>query len=357
MSEENNNPAGTIEIRDGEDFDIRAVHEKLRAEVEDLPDGELEVRQFPSGASNLTYLLRIEDWEGVLRRPPLGKIPPKAHDMGREAGILRRINPVYPLAPKPYFFTNDEGIIGAPFYVMERRKGVVLDDSWPDGVEPSPELCRGLSETLVDTLVELHAVDIEEAGLTDLGRPEGFLERQAKGWVGRYEKARTSDYAEEKPLVLWLMKDIPESPEPTIIHNDFKLNNLILAPDDPTSVIAVVDWEMTTTGDPLFDLAVSMTYWARHDDPEGLQKVLPTVVSTSPDFYTRDEMMERYAEKSGRDLSEMRWHIVFGYFKLAVILQQIYARYHAGQTRDERFRDFDRRVANLIVHAHGLTDE
>lgn len=355
MSENNNNAAGTIEIRDGEDFDLRAVYEKLRSEVDGLPDGDLEVRQFPSGASNLTYLLKIDDWEGVLRRPPLGKIPPKAHDMGREAGILSRINPVYPLAPKPYFFTDDVKIIGAPFYVMERRRGIVIDDAWPEGMEPSRELCRKLSETVVDTLAELHAVDLEEAGLTDLGRPEGFLERQTRGWVGRYEQARTSDYPEEKPLVAWLTKDIPESPKATIIHNDFKLNNLILAPNDPTEVVAVVDWEMTTTGDPLFDLAVSMTYWARHDDPEGLQRVLPTVVSTSPDFYTRGEMMERYAEKSGRDLSDMRWHIVFGYFKLAAILQQIYARYHAGQTKDERFRDFDERVKNLIVHAHDLT--
>lgn len=360
MSEDNNNAVGdeefgTIGVRDGEGFDIRAVHEKLREELEDLPEGDLEVRQFPSGASNLTYLLRIGGWEGVLRRPPLGPIPPKAHDMGREAGILSRINPVYPLAPKPYFFTEDEAVIGAPFYVMERRTGTVIDDEWPEGLEPTREICRGLSETVVDTLVELHAVDIEEAGLGDLGRPEGFLERQTKGWVGRYEKAKTSEYPEAEPVMGWLTKDIPESPAPTIVHNDFKLNNLILKPGDPTTVVAVVDWEMTTTGDPLFDLAVSLTYWARHDDPEGLQEVLPTVVSTSKDFYTRDEMMERYAEKSGRDLSDMRWHIVFGYFKLAVILQQIYARYRAGQTKDARFADFDRRVANLIVHAHDLT--
>ncbi|AHY45907.1 putative aminoglycoside phosphotransferase [Rubrobacter radiotolerans] len=355
MSEESTGSAGTIPVREGEGFDLEAVHEKLRAEIDELPEGDLDVRQFPSGASNLTYLLRVDGWEGVLRRPPFGPVPPKAHDMGREAGILSRLNPVYPLAPKPYFFTDDESLIGAPFYVMERRKGVVVDDEFPEGVEPTRELCRGLSETVIDTLAELHAVDLEEAGLTDLGRPEGFLERQTKGWIGRYEKAKTSEYPEEKPLVAWLARDIPESPEPTIVHNDFKLNNLILAPDDLTRVVAVVDWEMTTTGDPLFDLAVSLTYWARHDDPPELQEVLPTVVSKSPYFYTREELMERYARKSGRDLSDMRWHIVFGYFKLAVILQQIFARYHAGQTQDPRFADFDRRVESLIKHAYSLT--
>lgn len=346
----------TINIREGEELDLAAIESLLRREIYDLPEGSLEVRQFPSGASNLTYLLKIADWEGVLRRPPLGPVPPKAHDMGREAKVLSNLNPVYPLAPAPYFFTADESIIGAPFYVMERRKGLVIDDEWPEGIEPTRELCRGLSATVVDTLVELHAVDVEEAGLSDLGRPEGFLERQTKGWISRYEKAKTDEYPEAQPVTEWLVKDIPQSPEPTIIHNDFKLNNMLLSPDKPTHVRAILDWEMTTIGDPLFDLAVSLSYWAQHDDPEGLKEVLPTVVSSAPDFYTRDEFMERYAEKSGRDLSDMRWHLVFGYFKLAVILQQIYARWHAGQTKDARFANFDERVKNLIVHAHALSE-
>jgi aminoglycoside phosphotransferase (APT) family kinase protein len=345
----------TIRIREGEGFDLAAVERYLRDHIENLPEGELEVRQFPSGASNLTYLLKIGDWEGVLRRPPLGPVPPKAHDMGRESHVLARLHEAYPLAPKPYFFCGDEWVIGAPFYVMERRAGVVVDDSLPEGVEPNPQLCRGISRMVADTLAELHAVDPDEAGLGDLGRPEGFLERQVRGWIGRYEGARTDALEEVGPLTRWLAGNIPESPEPAIIHNDYKLNNLILNPDDLTDVRAVLDWEMATVGDPLFDLAVSISYWTEPTDPEELKDVMPTVTST-PGFMSREEFMERYAKKSGRDLSDMHWYMVFGYFKLAVILQQIYARWRKGQTRDARFSDFDERVRTLILHAKTLAD-
>lgn len=346
----------TIRVREGEDFDLAAVENYLRERIDDLPDGDLEVLQFPSGASNLTYLLKVGDWEGVLRRPPLGPVPPKAHDMGRESGILAKLNAAYPLAPKPYFFCEDESVIGAPFYVMERREGVVLGDSFPEGVEPDEELCRDISRTVVDTLVELHAVDPEEAGLGDLGKPEGFLERQTRGWISRYEKAKTDEIEEVEPLTEWLVRDIPESPPATIIHNDYKLNNLILDPEDLTEVRAVLDWEMATVGDPLFDFAVSLTYWIEPTDPDDLKKVMPTVTET-PGFMTRKELIDRYAEKSGRDLTEMHWYVVFGYFKLAVILQQIYARWHKGQTRDERFATFGDRVRTLILHAESLSRE
>jgi aminoglycoside phosphotransferase (APT) family kinase protein len=345
--------AETIRVREGERFDLAAVERRLREHIEALPEGELEVRQFPSGASNLTYLLKIGDWEGVLRRPPFGPVPPRAHDMGRESRILRKLHEAYPLAPKPYFFCEDESVIGVPFYVMERREGVVVDSEFPEGVEPDPGLCRGISRTVADTLAELHAVDPDAWGLGDLGRPEGFLERQVEGWIGRYDKAKTEEIDEVGPLAGWLSERIPGSPEPTIIHNDYKLNNLILAPDDLTEVRAVLDWEMATIGDPLFDLAVSLSYWTEPDDPQELIEVMPTVTST-PGFMTRREFMERYARKSGRDLSDMHWYMVFGYFKLAVILQQIYARWKRGQTRDERFADFDRRVRTLILHANDL---
>jgi aminoglycoside phosphotransferase (APT) family kinase protein len=344
----------TIEVREGEGFDAGAVESVLREKVDGLPEGRLEVEQFPSGASNLTYLLRIGDWEGVLRRPPLGPIPPKAHDMGRESGILSKLNAAFPLAPKPYFFTDDEAIIGAPFYVMEKRTGVVLDDSFPEGVEPEEGLCRGVSRTVVDTLVELHAVDPEEAGLGELGRPEDFLERQTRGWIGRYDKAKTDEIDEVGPLTDWLAENVPDSPSPAVIHNDYKLNNLVLNPDDLTEVRAVLDWEMTTVGDPLFDLAVSLSYWTEPGDPDDLRAVMPTVTST-PGFMTRRELIDRYAEGSGRDLSEMHWYVVFGYFKLAGILQQIFARWKNGQTQDERFATFGDRVRTLILHAETLS--
>ncbi len=349
-------PLDTIRVREGEGFDLEAVERYLREHIDGLPEGELKVRQFPSGASNLTYLLEVGDWEGVLRRPPFGPVPPKAHDMGRESGVLMRLHDAYPLAPKPYFFCDDESVIGAPFYVMERRRGVVVDDEFPEGVVPTRELCQGISRAVADTLAELHAVEPGEAGLGDLGRPEGFLKRQLEGWIGRYEKARTDEIGEVGPLTDWLARGVPESPEPTIIHNDYKLNNLVLNPGDLTEVRAVLDWEMATVGDPLFDLAVSLSYWTEPGDSQELKEVMPTVTST-PGFMTRAEFVERYAEKSGRDLSEMHWYMVFGYFKLAAILQQIYARWKKGQTKDERFADFDGRVRTLILHANSLAEE
>ncbi len=348
--------AETIRVREDEDFDRDAAERYMREHIEGLPEGKLEVWQFPSGASNLTYLVKIGDWEGVLRRPPLGPVPPKAHDMERESRLLMKIHEAFTLAPKPYFFTDDESIIGAQFYVMERRKGVIVDDEFPEGVETTEELCRGMSRMVADTLVELHAVDWREAGLEDLGRPEGFLQRQVKGWIGRYDEAKTEEIEEVGPLTDWLTKDIPESPDPTIVHNDYKLNNLVLNPDDLTEVRAVLDWEMTTIGDPLFDLAVTLTYWVEPDDPQELKEVLPTVTDT-PGFITRKEFIDYYAEKSGRDLSRMHWYMVFGYFKLAVILQQIYARWHKGQTKDERFANFNERVKNVLIHAHNLVQK
>ena len=346
--------AETIEVREGEDFDLDAVGRHMRENIEGLPDGDLEVWQFPSGASNLTYLVKIGDWEGVLRRPPLGPLPPKAHDMGRESKLLKKLHEAFPLAPKPYFFCEDESIVGAPFYVMERREGVIVDASFPEGIEPTDELRRGVSQTVVDTFVELHAVDWPKAGLGELGRPEGFLERQVKGWIGRYDQAKTEEIEEVEPLTEWISRGIPESPPATIVHNDYKLNNLLLNPEDLTEVRAVLDWEMTTIGDPLFDLAVSLSYWVEAGDSQELKEVLPTVAST-PGFMTRREFIDRYAEQSGRDLSNIHWYVVFGYFKLAVILQQIYARWHSGQTKDERFADFDERVRNVILHAYELS--
>jgi aminoglycoside phosphotransferase (APT) family kinase protein len=344
----------TVDVRKGEDFDAGAVERYLREHIEDLPEGDLEVGQFPSGASNLTYLLKIGDWEGVLRRPPLGPVPPKAHDMGRESGILSRLGAVYPLAPKPYFYCEDEAVIGAPFYVMERRKGVVIDDSFPDDIQPDEELCRDVSHTVVDTLVRLHAVDVQEAGLGDLGKPEGFLERQTESWISRYDKARTDEIEEVEPLTDWLARGVPESPPPTVIHNDYKLNNLVLNPEDLTEVRAVLDWEMATVGDPLFDLAVSLSYWIEPDDPDDLKAVMPTVTVT-PGFISRKQFIDRYESRSGRDLSDIHWYMVFGYFKLAAILQQIFARWKKGQTEDERFADFGNRVRTLILHAENLT--
>lgn len=340
---------GTIPVRPGEELDLGAVRRYLRERVPGYPDEPLEVRQFATGASNLTYLLRSGEWTAVLRRPPFGPLPPKAHDMGRECAILERLHPVFPLAPKPFAFCPDHSVLGAPFYVMEYRSGVVLDYAFPPGIRPTPELCRHISYLVVDTLAELHAVDFRQAGLTGFGHPDGFVRRQVEGWIRRWERAKTEDIPVLDGLLTWLQEHIPPSPPPTLIHNDFKLNNLLLSPD-LTRVVAVLDWEMATIGDPLFDLGVALSYWVTGDDPEALKDGLPTV-TTHPGFITREEFVQRYAERTGRDVDGIHWYLTFSYFKLAVILQQIYYRWKKGQTHDPRFERFGSVARELILYA------
>jgi aminoglycoside phosphotransferase (APT) family kinase protein len=346
----------TIPIREGEDFDRERLARFLREHISGVPDGPLDVSQFPSGRSNLTYLVRIGEWEAVLRRPPLGPVPPKAHDMEREAAILRKLHAVYPLAPLPFAICSDSSLLGAPFYVMERRRGVVLDATFPLNIQPTSALCREISYLVVDTLVRLHAIDWRAAGLADFGHPEGFLERQVHGWVERYNRAQTDDIPQADPLMRWLERGVPASHDATIIHNDFKLNNMLLDLSGAPRIAGILDWEMSTIGDPLFDLAVSLSYWVTADDPAQLRMLMPTVVST-PGFITREEFMRRYAERSGRDLSTMHFHMTFAYFKLAVIIQQIYARWKRGQTRDERFAGFGAAVRGLIEYAASLAEQ
>jgi aminoglycoside phosphotransferase (APT) family kinase protein len=270
--------------------------------------------------------------------------------MQRESGLLEHIHPFFPLAPQPYLFCNDLEIIGVPFYIMERRKGVVLNDTFPSGTEVTPELCRRLSETVVDTLVEIHGIDWQAAGLAAFGHTEGFLERQVTGWIERYKRSQTDESPDVSWLTRWLIEHIPVSPAATLIHNDFKLNNMLLDAHDLARPAAVLDWEMTTIGDPLFDLAVSLCYWVQSDDAEELRAMLPTITH-QPGFMSRTELMERYAAKSGRDLSSMDFYLTFAYFKLSVILQQIYVRWLRGQTQDQRFAIFGSRIHILIGHA------
>lgn len=345
----------TIPVRPGEELDVEALRRYLRLHVPGFPDEPLEVRQFSAGASNLTYLLRSGDWTAVLRRPPFGPLPPKAHDMGRESAILTRIHRVFPLAPKPLVYCADETVLGAPFFVMEYRQGIVLDGQFPPGIEPTPDQCRRIAWMMVDTLAELHSVDYHEAGLESFGHPDGFVERQVEGWALRWERVKTDEISVLPGLLRWLRDHIPRSPAPTVIHNDFKLNNLLFSPD-LDRVVAVVDWEMATIGDPLFDLGVSLSYWMTADDPEPLQKGLPTV-TVLPGFPTRGELVRRYAERTGRDVGAIRWYLTFAYFKLAVIVQQLYYRWKLGKTRDPRFAGFGEFATHLILHAAEVANQ
>lgn len=343
--------ADTIEVRKGEELNNPILEQFVRKEIKNIPDAPLEIKQFGGGHSNLTYLLRIDDWEAVLRRPPLGPVAPKAHDMEREYQILSSLHTVFPVAPKPYFYSADENIVGSPFFIMERRKGIVLDTEFPEEFSYRREIGKKVSERMIETLVALHQINYKETHLIKLSKPEGFLQRQVTGWIGRYERAKTDEVKEVEELIKWLEQHIPISQDSTIIHYDYKLNNTMFS-EDFSQITGLFDWEMTTVGDPLADLGVAMCYWLQADDPDLLKNGFGKPPVTVMDgFYTRDEFIESYAKKSGRDVSKINFYLTFAYFKLAVICQQIYYRYKKGQTSDPRFAHFDKLIKSLIQYA------
>jgi aminoglycoside phosphotransferase (APT) family kinase protein len=337
----------TIPVRADEGFDPGRVAEYLRAHG--LEVRALQVEQFPAGHSNLTYLLRSDSWEAVLRRPPLGPVPPRAHDMPREFRILQRLHPVFPLAPEPYVLCEDVSVIGAPFYVMERRRGLVLDMDFPPGWQPDVQLHHAIAESLVRVLVDLHAVDWRAAGLADIGHPDGYMQRQVTGWIERLVRARTADIDGLDALSPWLSEHLPESPPPTVIHNDYKLNNVLLDVAKPQRITAVLDWEMATIGDPLSDVASLLVYWTEPGDSDAMGALRS--VTCDPGFPSRAELLEMYARLSGRDVSALDWYLAFAYFKVGVICQQIYYRWFKGQTHDDRFADHGEIATYLIRRA------
>ena len=338
-------PSDTAPVRPGEELDVQALAGYLGGKIPGAAES-LDVEQFPGGHSNLTYLLRCGGEEYVLRRPPLGPVAPKAHDMAREHRVLKAISSHFDLAPKVFLLCDDPSIAGAPFFVMERRRGVVLRREWPAHYRAGPDIFRRVSEAFTDCLIELHSVDIFRHGLDWLGRPEAFLERQAQGWATRWQRAKTEELPQMDQLGGWLAEHMPASGTATIVHNDYKLDNLILGSDDAAQITAVLDWEMATVGDPLVDLGVVLSYWPESSDSEPRREAV-SPITTQPGFYSRRQLLERYGAGTGRDLSRIDYYEVFGLYKLAVVLQQIYYRYHTGQTRDPRFRDFPERVQGL----------
>jgi aminoglycoside phosphotransferase (APT) family kinase protein len=281
-------------------------------------------------------LIRLGDRELVLRRPPFGNRVKTAHDMGREYRILSRLCRVYEPAPCPVLFCEDESILGAPFYLMERRRGIILRRPPPADQPLAPDTVRRLGEALVGNLARLHAIDYEAAGLGDIGKPAGYVERQVSGWTRRYRDAQTADLAGLERAAAWLDANRPGESGVTLVHNDYKFDNLVLDPADLTRIVAVLDWEMATIGDPLMDLGTTLAYWIEPEDLEPLRRFLvgPT---TLPGSLTRHEVADRYGQVTGRDVSNMLFYYAFGLFKVAVIAQQIYARYVRGATRDPRF--------------------
>ena len=338
----------TAAVRAGEELNREALAEYLRDKIAGAES--LTIEQFPGGHSNLTYLLKMPEREYVLRRGPLGPVAPKAHDMAREYMVLKAVHPFFAPAPEVFHLCEDPSIIGAVFFLMERRRGIVMRDRVPEELASFPDYQARVSQGFVNCLVELHGIDIEKHGLVSLGKPAGFLERQVRGWFERWNRAKTEEIALMDRLIQWLTDHLPESPTPTLVHNDFKLDNVMLDSSDPGRIEAVLDWEMATVGDPLVDLGLILCYWRQPSDPGGTK----ASITSQPGWFTRDELIGSYAAKTVRDISHLNYYEVFALFKLGVVLQQIYVRFHRGQTHDERFRHFDKRVHNLIEQAAAL---
>ncbi len=317
------------------------------------PHERMHVEQFPGGHSNLTYLVRFGAREFVVRRPPFGPVPPTAHDMAREHRWLSAVHRVYPLAPRVYALCEDPAIIGSIFYVMERRQGIVVRHVEPAAIANRPDVRRNISLAVIDALADLHAIEIVAAGLAHLGKPEGFVERQVRGWTDRWNGSKTCDLPEMEALARWLIGSLPPNPaNPTIVHGDFKLDNLMLDRNDPSRLVAVFDWEMAALGDPLVDLGILLAYWTPNAPSE--QRDSLTTVTTLPGWLMPGELIERYGRRTNRDLSWLKFYEVFALFKVAVVIQQIYYRFVKGQTEDPRFANFGERVTFLARRATSL---
>lgn len=347
MSDQDTRP-----VRESEQLDWDRLASYLR---EHLPhtDGEMLVEQFPGGHSNLTYLLRFPGGELVLRRPPFGPVPPRAHDMAREYRVLAAVHPLFPLAPEPLLLCEDSGVLGSVFYVMERRHGIVIrNEEPPEFADPS--IRSRVSASIVDTLADLHAIDLSNH-LDSLGKPAGFVARQVRGWSERWQGSKTSDVTAMDALASWLAGRVPPDPQrPSLVHGDYKLDNVMLDADAPDRLAGVFDWEMSAVGDPLVDLGILLCYWvhvARAANEPGLSNV-----TTRPGWFGREQILDRYASRSGRALDSIGFYEVFAVFKLAVVVQQIYARFVRGQTDDPRFARFGERVSMLARMAADLAE-
>jgi len=336
----------TIAVRQGEELDLEKLEPFLRSHFPDQA-GPLVVRQYPSGHSNLTYSVQLGHRELVLRRPPFGSKVKTAHDMGREFRVLSKLHDHYSPAPRVVLFCEDASVLGASFYLMEPIHGIILRSDVPPGLDFPPETARRVCESFLDNLALLHGLNYNAIGLADLGKPQGYLERQVRGWIERYHGSKTHEIPEVETVSQWIQQHMPASSAAALIHNDYKYDNVVLDPNDLTKIIGVLDWEMCTIGDPLTDLGSALAYWVDASDPPEILETRwgPT---TYPGSLTRAQLVQRYAQKTGRDVSNMVFYLVFARFKIAVIVQQIYYRYHQGLTHDERFATMPHRIKLLL---------
>jgi aminoglycoside phosphotransferase (APT) family kinase protein len=341
-----------IDVRPEERLDVARLEPYLREHLPET-DGAFELRQFGGGHANLTYLVRFGANEYVLRRPPLGPVAERSHDMRREHAVLSKLYAFYPLAPRSYHLCTDHTIIGSDFVIEERKHGIAIRHELPDPLVGDVALAQRMSTALVDRLAELHRVDVAATGLSELGHPDGYVRRQVAGWTGRWEAARTADTADTSALIDWLRERMPQSTVATLVHNDYKLDNMLLDPADPARITALLDWDMCTYGDPLMDLGYVLALWPEPSDPRDFRRWgMPT---WHEGFMTRARVVAYYGEVTGYDVSHAAWYHVFNIFRFAAIIQQIYKRYDAGQTHDERFREMGNQANAVIQVASMLT--
>lgn len=339
-----------IDVRPDERFDEARLQRYLRGRLPGA-GGDMRVRQFAGGKANLTYQLTFDGaQEYVLRRPPLGTYAPSAHDMGRENRVLSVLHQAFKFAPRIHHYCDDEAIIGAPFLIMERCHGVVIRDAMPEQYKADSGAPQLLSEALVDALAAFHAVDYDALGLSQLGRPAGFVKRQVEGWRRRWGEASPDVNPNVDMIYRWLAERLPQSSDYSLVHNDYKLDNTMFDAADPSRVVAILDWDMCTLGDPLSDVGTLLTYWTQPGDSAAI-RAIGTMPAGDYDFYSRQQIMARYAERSGRDLSNIEFYHVLGIFRLLVILQQIYIRYARGFTQDQRFAQLNVSVDALTAWA------
>ena len=307
----------------------------------------MDVFQFSNGFSNLTYLLQIENIEYVLRRPPFGAIK-RGHDMGREYKVLSRLNNIFTKAPKAFAYTEDETIIGSAFYVMEKVNGIILTAKEASKRKVTAEEFPIIANSWLETFIELHQVDYKSIGLDDLGKPNGYVERQVRNWGKQYLKAATSEVPAAINVMKWLDENQPAEYDHSLIHNDFKYDNVIFKDENWREVAAVLDWEMCTLGDPMMDLGTSIAYWSMASDGPIVNQGIPSPTAM-PGNPSRTEVVEMYAQKSGRSINNLIFYYVFGLYKIAVIAQQIYYRYHHGMTSDPKFSKLDKAAELLCI--------
>lgn len=335
MTKTNLDTAG--KVRSGEELDLDRLQPWLHETIQGL-DGTPTVTQYSGGASNWTYCLSYPDKEVILRRAPSGTKAKGAHDMGREYRLQKALKPVYDFVPQMLAHSDDESIIGAEFYVMEKLVGIIPRTNMPKGLVMSEEQVRQLCLNSLDALINLHQVDYKGAGLDTLAKGEGYTQRQIEGWIYRYEKAKTWNVPSARKVKNWLADNMPQTETICLTHNDFRLDNLVLDSIDPTKIIGVLDWELATLGDPFMDLGNSLAYWVEADD-DRIARSTRRQPTHLKGMLSRKQVIDYYLDKTNASVDDFRFYEVYGLFRLAVIAQQIYFRYHHKQTNNPAFKN------------------